>query len=87
MAMSTFEQEDLWRSAKALASDKSTSTVLDRLEERYIDEWRQSDPEDLGGRDAAYFMVRAIAAFRGELNALASEPDITRFNNRLKRPN
>ena len=85
--MPTFEQEDLWRSAKALASDKATSTVLDRLEERYIDEWRQSDPEDLGGRDAAYFMVRAIAAFRGELNALASEPDITRFNNRLKRPN
>ena len=85
--MSTFEQEDLWRSAKALASDKATSTVLDRLEERYIDEWRQSDPEDLGGRDAAYFMMRAIAAFRGELNALASEPDITRFNNRLKRPN
>jgi hypothetical protein len=85
--MSTFEQEDLWRSAKALSSDKATSTVLDRLEERYIDEWRQSDPEDLGGRDAAYFMVRAIAAFRGELNALASEPDITRFNNRLKRAN
>jgi len=85
--MSSFEQEDLWRSAKALASDKATSTVLDRLEERYIDEWRQSDPEDMGGRDAAYFMVRAIAAFRGELNALASEPDITRFNNRLKRAN
>lgn len=85
--MSTFEQEDLWRSAKALSSDKAASTVLDRLEERYIDEWRQSDPEDLGGRDAAYFMVRAIAAFRGELNALASEPDITRFNNRLKRAN
>ena len=85
--MSTFEQEDLWRSAKALASDKATGTVLDRLEQRYIDEWRQSDPADLEGRDAAYFMMRAIAAFRGELNALASEPDITRFNNRLKRAN
>jgi len=85
--MSSFEQEDLWRSAKALASDKATGTVLDRLEQRYIDEWRQSDPADLEGRDAAYFMVRAIAAFRGELNALASEPDITRFNNRLKRAN
>jgi hypothetical protein len=85
--MSTFEQEDLWRSAKALASDKATGTVLDRLEQRYIDEWRQSDPADLEGRDAAYFMMRAIAAFRGELSALASEPDITRFNNRLKRAN
>jgi len=85
--MSTFEQETLWRAAKLLAVDQATETVLNRLEQRYIDEWRQSDPEDLGGRDAAYFMVRAIAAFRGELNALASEPDITRFNNRLKRAN
>jgi hypothetical protein len=85
--MSSFEQEDLWRSAKALASDKAANVVIDRIEQRFIDEWKQSDPEDLGGRDAAYFMIRAIAAFRAELNALASEPDITRFNNRLKRAN
>lgn len=85
--MATFEQEELWRSAKALASDKAANVVIDRIEQRFIDEWKQSDPEDLGGRDAAYFMIRAIAAFRAELNALASEPDITRFNNRLKRAN
>ena len=85
--MSTFEQEELWRSAKALASDKASNAVLDRLEQRFTDEWKQSDPEDLGGRDAAYFMVRSIAAFRAELIALASEPDITRFNSRLKRAN
>ena len=85
--MSSFEQEDLWRSAKALASDKAANVVIDRIEQRFIDEWRHSDPEDLGGRDAAYFMIRAIAAFRAELNALASEPDITRFNSRLKRAN
>ena len=85
--MSTFEQEELWRSAKALASDKAASSVLDRLEQRYIDEWKQSDPEDLGGRDVAFFMVRAINAFRAELIALASEPDVTRFNSRLKRAN
>lgn len=85
--MATFEQEELWRSAKALASDKAANVVIDRIEQRFIDEWKQSDPEDLGGRDAAYFMIRAIAAFRAELNALASEPDIARFNNRLKRAN
>ena len=85
--MPTFEQEELWRSAKALVADKAANAVLDRLEQRFVDEWKISDPEDLGGRDAAYFMVRAIAAFRGELTALASEPDVTRFNSRLKRAN
>lgn len=85
--MSTFEQEELWRAAKALASDKAASHVLDRLEQRFIDEWKQSDPDDLGGRDVAYFMVRSIAALRAELIALASEPDVARFNSRLKRAN
>ena len=85
--MSTFEQEELWRSAKSLASDKAASSVLDRLEQRYIDEWKQSDPDDLGRRDVAFFMVRAIIAFRAELIALASEPDVARFNSRLKRAN
>jgi len=85
--MATFEQEELWRSAKALASDKAANVVIDRLEQRFTDEWKQSDPDDLGGRDAAYFMIRAITAFRAELIALASEPDVTRFNSRLKRAN
>jgi hypothetical protein len=85
--MSTFEQEELWRSAKALASDRATDAVLTRLEQRFVDDWKQSDPVDLEGRDAAYHMVRAIAAFRAELNALALEPDIARFNSRLKRAN
>jgi hypothetical protein len=85
--MASFEQDELWRAAKMLASDKAASAVLDRLEQRAVDEWKSSDPEDLGGRDVAFFMIRAITAFRAELIALASEPDVTRFNSRLKRAN
>lgn len=83
--MATFEEEEVWRAAKALASDRVTSVVLTRLEERYTLEWKESAPTDKDARDDAYHMVRAVAAFRRELDALASEPDIARFNSRLKR--
>lgn len=83
--MTTHEQEELWRAAKALASDKAAAAVLDRLDEKFTQDWKESDMSDSKTRDDAYSMVRAVAAFRRELDSLASEPDIMRFNSRLKR--
>lgn len=82
--MSTFELEDLWREAKVLAQSKATQEVISRIEKRLIDEWSNSDPDKWEARDAAYQLVRAIRTFRDELAALASEPDVTAFNRRLK---
>ena len=83
--MATFEQEDLWRAAQALAKDQASQEVLRRLENRYIEDWRDSQPEAIQQRDDAYHIVRAIAAFRDELTALAAEPTVKQFNNRLRR--
>lgn len=83
--MSTFEQEDLWRAAKLISGDKSVSEVFERLEARYIEGWKGSSPENEQKRMEAYYMVRAIAAIRSELTAIAAEPDILRFNKRLNR--
>ena len=82
--MSTFELEDLWREAKVLAQSKATQEVISRIEKRLIDEWSNSDPDKWEARDAAYHLVRAIRTFRDELAALASTPDVTAFNRRLK---
>ena len=83
--MSTFEQEQLWIAAAALHKDQAAQEVLKRLEARFVSEWMGSAPEDEGTRDDAYHMVRAIAAFRQELEALALEPTVTQFNRRLKK--
>jgi hypothetical protein len=80
----SFEQEDLWREAKSLAQSKATAEIIRRIEQRLIDEWSNSDPDKWDARDAAYHLVRAIRTFRDELAALASEPDVTAFNRRLK---
>lgn len=82
--MSTFEQEDLWRAAKQLVGDRAVEEVIRRIEQRLMDDWSNSDPEKYEARDAAYHLVRAIRTFRDELAALASEPDVTAFNRRLK---
>ncbi len=83
--MATFEKEDLWRAAQALAKDRATLEVLSRLENRFTEDWKGSLPEAHTKRDDAYHMVRAIAAFRDELTALAAEPSVTQFNHRLRR--
>jgi hypothetical protein len=83
--VSTFEQETLWIAAKAMANDKAVQEVLRRLKERAVDDWASSPPEADAKRLDAYHMVRAIASFQAELTALASEPDVMRFNRRLRK--
>jgi hypothetical protein len=82
--MASYEQEELWRAAQALHRDGAAQEVLKRLEARCVAEWINSGPEDGAKRDAAYHMVRAVTAFRQELEALALEPTVSQFNRRLK---
>jgi hypothetical protein len=81
----SFEQEDLWRSAKGFVGDRVLEELFTRLTEKYTHSWSSSAPDDAQQRDDAYRMVRAIASLRNELTALAAEPDVVKFNSRLKR--
>jgi hypothetical protein len=81
----SFEQEDIWRSAKAFAGDRVLEELFTRLAQKYTHSWSSSAPDDAQQRDDAYRMVRAIASLRNELTALAAEPDVVKFNSRLKR--
>lgn len=82
----SFEQENLWRAAQALAKDPASREVLRRIEEKYTAAWRDSAPDDERTRDNAYRMIRTISVFRDELAALAAEPTVAQFNRRLQRP-
>jgi len=81
----SFEQEDLWRSAKGFVGDRVLEELFTRLTEKYTHVWSSSAPDADQQRDDAYRMVRAIASLRNELTALAAEPDVVKFNSRLKR--
>ena len=79
------EKEDLWRAAKLINGDLAVAEVFRRLEDRLVEDWKGSAPENEQKRMEAYYMVRAITAVRTELTALASEPDIEQFNKRLRK--
>ena len=79
------EREGIWRAAKLLDGDHAVAEVFKSLEARFVDDWKGSAPENEQKRMEAYYMVRAINAVRSELTALASEPDILRFNRRLRK--
>jgi len=82
--MATWEQENLYRAAKALQNDDASSEVFRRLEQRYIEAWKTSSLDQVDVREDAYRMMRAISELRGELSALAAEPNIAAFNRRLR---
>ena len=79
------EQEDLWRAAKLINGDMAVREVFNRMEARCVEDWKGSSPENEQKRMEAYYMVRAIAALKSELTALAAEPDILQFNRRLRK--
>jgi len=83
--MATFEQEELWREAKAFTNSAAFNEVMRLLDERYTSDWKLSEPEDSETRNDAYYMVRAITALKDQLAMIASAPDVAQFNRRLKR--
>jgi predicted ArsR family transcriptional regulator len=83
--MQTFEMEELWRSAKAFHGDALFNELMKRLEQRYMEQWRNSPPDQASVREDAYNMVRAVSALSAELSALAAEKKVADFNARLKR--
>lgn len=83
--MAGIEKEDIWRAAKLIDGDHAVHEVFSRIEARCVEDWKGSQPDNEAKRMEAYYMVRAIAALRSELTALASEPDIEQFNRRLRK--
>ncbi len=83
--MTPHEQEEIWIAAKGLVTNKACMEAFRRLEQMYTAAWRDSAPGDDRTREQAYRMLKAVSAFRDELQALAAEPTVTQFNRRLNR--
>jgi len=78
------EEADLHRAAIALKNSIATKALFDALKKNYTEMWMSSDPGDSKARDEAYLMIRAIADLQGQIDTMASAPDVVAFNRRLK---
>lgn len=80
----SFDREEIYRAAKALKNDRGFEELIRRLVDNYINEWRSSALEDLSTREKAFLKILVLDELRSELDALASEPDVSARNHRTK---
>jgi predicted CopG family antitoxin len=77
-----YEREEIYRAAKALKNDRAFDELVKRLVEKYTTDWRNSALDDLATREKAFLKILVLDELRSELDALASEPDVTAYNRR-----
>lgn len=75
-------QIDVARKAKELQDDPVVAQIFANLEGRYISAWRNTSPEDLQKREAAYAAIRALEDIKVKLGSLANAPKVEAHNNR-----
>lgn len=78
----SYEREEVYRAAKALKSDRAFEELVKRLTEKYTNDWRTSALDDLPTREKSFLKILVLDELRSELDALASEPDVTAYNRR-----
>lgn len=59
--------------AKAELSSEAFQQAIIRLEEKWLDEIRNSEPERIDRREIAYRMLKTLEDFVNELAAMASD--------------
>jgi hypothetical protein len=77
--------EEKARAARAVQEHPGLQSAFLRLEAAYTHQFKTSLPEDVQGRESAYFMLRALDARRQDIASAAQGAAISRRNlrNRL----
>jgi hypothetical protein len=78
-----FEPE-LLNQAKAFADSDAVAELLNRLEQKFIADWKATVPVGEATREHCYRMVLAIDALRAEMKNVAQSIKINEWNRRLR---
>jgi len=74
---------DFVQHARDFAKSEAVRTLLNNLEARYVDDWKNTVPVGQETREFCFHMVKAIQALRVEIETIAKTPDIANYNRRL----
>jgi hypothetical protein len=78
------EAERIAAAARTVSDNPGLQAAFARLEAHYTAQFRQSEPKDEGGRESAYFMLRALDALRGDIAAAVAGAAVARRNLRSR---
>lgn len=70
------------RRAKEIMEDEVFLSVFSDLEEKYIADWRSSQPADIQKRETAWSAIRVLGDIIGKLHSVANAPKVDAHNNR-----
>lgn len=77
-------EHDLINQAQAFADSEAVSELLNRLEQKFIEDWKATVPVGTDTREHYYRMILAINALRAELRNVAQSTKIKDWNRRLR---
>jgi hypothetical protein len=75
-------EHDLVRHAQELAGSDAVEEILRRLEEDFVQGWKNTAPTDQDHREHCFRMVLAIRALRTEIKTLALSDRVKAWNRR-----
>ncbi len=76
------ETPEFMEEIKTIATSEAFSEVLNRLEDRVIQDWRNSNLTD--DSEQYWYTIRAIIGLRDEIKSIATTPNIIEWNRRLR---
>jgi len=77
-------EHDLVSQAQAFADSEAVAELLNRLEQKFIEDWKTTVPVGTDTREHYYRMILAINALRAELRNVAQSTKIKDWNRRLR---
>ena len=77
-------EHDLVSQAQAFADSEAVAELLNRLESKFVDDWKATVPVGTDTREHYYRMILAINALRAELRNVAQSIKIKDWNRRLR---
>lgn len=82
--MTPSEQQDFIRQVQEFATSDVIEELLNRLETKFTQDWKDSAPSETDKRVYSYMMVRALDALRNEIKSVALGDAVNAWNRQQK---
>jgi hypothetical protein len=82
--MTPSQSQEFVRQVQEFASSDAIEILLNRLEQKFTQDWKESAPSETDKRVYSYMMVRAVDALRNEIKSVALGDAVNAWNRQQK---
>lgn len=78
--MTPSEKAEFVKQVQEFASSDAIEELLNRLEDKFTQDWKDSAPSETDKRVYSYMMVRAVESLRNEIKSIALGDAVNAWN-------